>query len=145
MTNSNYYREVSSQDRFGQRIAARLSHASAELPHDVSERLRAARMQALGKRKVAAVWSVKAAVVSSGAGTLSMGEDNFNLWNWIGSAIPVIALLVGLVTINVIQNDNRAVELAEVDVALLTDALPPAAYADPGFAQFLKLAQEQAP
>ena len=29
-------------------------------------------------------------------------------------------------------------ELAEVDAALLTDALPPAAYADPGFLQFLK-------
>jgi hypothetical protein len=28
--------------------------------------------------------------------------------------------------------------LAEVDVALLTDELPPAAFADPGFLQFLK-------
>ena len=27
---------------------------------------------------------------------------------------------------------------AEVDAALLTDDLPPAAYADPGFAQYLK-------
>jgi len=29
-------------------------------------------------------------------------------------------------------------ELAEVDVALLTDVLPPAAFADPGFIEFLK-------
>ena len=37
------------------------------------------------------------------------------------------------------QVDNRANELAaEVDAALLTDDLPPAAYTDPGFAQFLK-------
>jgi hypothetical protein len=34
--------------------------------------------------------------------------------------------------------DNRANELAEVDSALLIDDLPPAAYADPGFLQFLK-------
>ena len=29
-------------------------------------------------------------------------------------------------------------EVAEVDAAILTDDLPPAAYADPGFTQFLK-------
>jgi len=43
-----------------------------------------------------------------------------------------------LLVINSIQNDNRAQELAEVDVALLTDELPPDAFADPGFVQFLK-------
>jgi hypothetical protein len=36
------------------------------------------------------------------------------------------------------QTDRRASELAEVDAALLTDDLPPSAYADPGFVQFLK-------
>ncbi len=29
-------------------------------------------------------------------------------------------------------------EVAEVDAALLTDDLPPSAYADPGFLQYLK-------
>jgi len=42
------------------------------------------------------------------------------------------------VTIHVIQNERRASEVAEVDAAILTDELPPAAYADPGFVQFLK-------
>jgi hypothetical protein len=36
------------------------------------------------------------------------------------------------------MDDDRANELAEVDSALLIDDLPPAAYADPGFLQFLK-------
>jgi hypothetical protein len=36
------------------------------------------------------------------------------------------------------QNELRARELAEVDLALLTDDLPPAAFADPGFLQFLQ-------
>jgi len=40
--------------------------------------------------------------------------------------------------ISVIQEERRTDELAEVDSALLTDDLPPAAYTDPGFAQFLK-------
>ena len=53
-------------------------------------------------------------------------------------AIPLIALLVGLIAITMVQNDNRAREVAEIDAALLTDDLPPSAYTDPGFVQFLK-------
>ena len=49
-----------------------------------------------------------------------------------------MALAAGLVAINVVQNEYRAQEVAEVDAALLTDDLPPAAYSDPGFVQFLK-------
>jgi hypothetical protein len=36
------------------------------------------------------------------------------------------------------HNDQTAFELAEVDSALLVDDLPPQAYADPGFAHFMK-------
>jgi hypothetical protein len=50
----------------------------------------------------------------------------------------LLALVAGLLFINSIQNEDRARELAEVDVALLTDELPPAAFSDPGFLQFLK-------
>jgi hypothetical protein len=46
--------------------------------------------------------------------------------------------VAGLIVITTLQEDNRTDELAEVDAALLTDDLPPAAYTDPGFAQFLK-------
>lgn len=52
--------------------------------------------------------------------------------------MPLVALVVGLITISVLQDENRANDLAEVDAALLTDDLPPAAFTDPGFAQFLK-------
>jgi hypothetical protein len=47
------------------------------------------------------------------------------------------------VCIHILGNDNRAKELAEIDAAILTDDLPPAAYTDPGFAQFLKIRYEQ--
>ncbi len=55
----------------------------------------------------------------------------------MAAAAPLLALVLGLVAINVIQNDKRANEIAEIDAALLTDDEPPAAYADPGFTQFL--------
>jgi hypothetical protein len=63
-------------------------------------------------------------------------------WARIGSVLPLVALVVGLLVINSIQNDNRAQEVAEVDVALLTDELPPAAFADPGFVQYLKTTRQ---
>ena len=132
-----------SQDRFGLRVAARLSMGNAELPHDISERLRVARHQAIALRKrtqLATVTKSATAVFGSG-GTATMGFDDegLNLWNRLGAFLPLIALVAGLIMISVVQNDLRANELAEVDSALLVDDLPPAAYADAGFAQFLKL------
>jgi hypothetical protein len=51
--------------------------------------------------------------------------------------LPLLALLLGLLAINVAQDEFRAHELAEVDAELLIDELPPGAFTDQGFAQFL--------
>ena len=126
------------QDRFGRQVAARLSAGAAELPYDVTERLRAARVQALAKRKAVNLRTAGAVQASGGAATMTFGDEGLSLWSRIGSAIPLVALVLGLVLIHTVQNELRASEVAEVDAALLTDDLPPSAYADPGFAQFLK-------
>ena len=150
MTNSQHNQALTAQDRFALRVTARLSGAADSLPYDVSERLRAAREQALDQRKQALVRTarhVQAVQVSgNGAATLTLGggNDTPGWMNRIASALPLIALVVGLVTINLVQNDLRADEVAEVDAAILTDDLPPAAYTDPGFAQFLKLGSNNA-
>lgn len=140
-SNSN----LSIQDRFGLKLAARLSQSTDTLPHDISERLRAARMQALDKHKQ--VKMVAASAFQSnggGAATLSFGEEDSGLWRRVASIIPLLALVAGLVAIQMLDNDNRANELAEIDSAILTDDLPPAAYTDPGFTQFLKTHRDQA-
>lgn len=121
------------QDRFGHRVAAHLDAGAAELPHDITERLRAARAQALARRKVVSLQPVLAT-----AGPNSLKQEAPGLWPRIASVLPLLALAAGLVAIHVAQNERRARELAEVDAALLTDDLPPSAYADPGFVQFLK-------
>ncbi len=124
------------QDQFGRRIAARLDAGLSELPHDVTERLRVARMQALAQRKVA-VAPARSVSVSGGQAALG-GDERVPFWQRLASALPLLVLAAGLVTIHVVQNERRASEVAEVDAAILTDDLPPAAYADPGFVQFLK-------
>jgi hypothetical protein len=130
------------QDRFGRLVAARLSVGAAELTYDVAERLRAARVQAVARRKPAALRTVAAVSTSGGAATLTFGDEGQSLWNRIASVLPLVALVAGLFLIQMAQDDRRAHEVAEVDAALLTDDLPPAAYADPGFVQFLKTGGE---
>ena len=71
-----------------------------------------------------------------GAATLGFGERSW--FNRVASVLPLLVLAAGLVLIHGLMTERRASELAEVDAALLTDDLPPAAYADPGFVQFLK-------
>jgi hypothetical protein len=135
------YQVALAQDRFGMAVTARLSDASDALPNDLSERLRVARAQAVAKRKAVAAPRAASVVVANGSSaTLShgSGDDDFSLWDRVVSALPLIALLVGLVSIHFIQNERRANELAEIDAALLIDDLPPSAYTDPGFVQFLK-------
>jgi hypothetical protein len=130
------------QDRFGRRIAARLSAGTAELPYNIAERLRAARVQAIAVRKPANLRLASSVSGSGSAATLTFGNESPSLWRQIASAIPLVVLAAGLILINTVQNDRRASEVAEVDAALLTDDLPPSAYADPGFVQFLKAGRD---
>lgn len=143
MINSPQKRADVLQDRFGLKTAAYLSAGSADLPRDISERLRAARAQAISARKIAKTQTAANVVTTGSSASLTWGsEDGLGWWGRIGSVLPMIALAIGLLVINSIQDDNRTQELAEVDSALLTDVLPPAAFADPGFVQYLKTARQ---
>jgi len=126
--------------RFGLRVAARLSDRTHALPHDITERLRSAREQALAKaRPRLAAASAAVAVGGSGAATLAAGGSPADSWWWRLSSLAPLALLVaGLIWVHEFHRSEEIVAVAEVDAALLTDAVPPSAYADPGFAEFLK-------
>lgn len=129
------------QQRYGFKLASYLNLSSQELPHNISERLRIARIQAVeASQKKSAVVKISGAIFGAGS-SATMGwqedHDRLGIWQRIGLVIPALTLILGLLFINVAQDDNRAQELAEIDSALLTDELPPAAFADPGFVQFL--------
>ncbi len=131
------------QNQYGLKVAARLSGATADLPYDISERLRAARVQALAHRKIVVTRTAPVVLASGGAATLSFGDEGLNWWSRLISAVPLVILAMGLVSIDVVQSQYRADEVAEIDSALLTDDLPPSAYVDPGFAHFLKGGEDQ--
>jgi hypothetical protein len=126
-------------DQLGCQFAQALTRHSGELPHDVSERLRFARQQALAARKPEMAPALLGLRQSNGSLILAgPPSEGLNRWNILGSALPLIALVVGLITVSWINRENTVAELAAIDSALLLDELPPAAYTDPGFAQFLK-------
>lgn len=133
MNTSSPTASAAAEQQFGRRLAALLEAASLELPHDSAERLRVARTQALARRRVVQL-STAPAIFSSGSTAILGG----GWWTRLAGAVPLLALAVALLVLNIVQADNRAAEVAEVDAALLTDELPPAAYTDPGFVQFLK-------
>ena len=135
MTQANSLQREALMDRYGLKVAARLDDQA--LPQDIAERLRFAREQALAQHKLALAAQAQPSpsLLTSGSGALLGGLGWFGR---IAGALPLVALAIGLVAANVVVDEERANELAEVDLQLLTDDLPPAAYADPGFAQFLK-------
>ena len=136
MTTASLYEAETPQDRFARRLTARLSEGCDDLPRDISERLRLA---------VAALEGAGTALgIGSGAATLGRVQEQVSWWNKLGAVIPLLALVLGLIIINSMQDDRFAHEMAQLDAELLTDDLPLAAYADPGFVQFLKAASANA-
>jgi hypothetical protein len=126
-------------ERQGLRLAARLNAATDELPHEVVERLRAARERAIASRKVELVR--QPAVYGRASGLVLGGWGGDERMSWMGrlsSTLALCLLVFGMIGISEAQSDLRARELAQVDMALLTDDLPPAAFADPGFLQYLQ-------
>ena len=124
------------ESRFALQVAARLSEHALEIAPDVSERLRIGREQALERARLvrtAAAAPSRLGITAAGAALLGGGW-----WIKLGSALPLVALLAGLVLIQQSHLDEQISVAAEIDAALLADDVPPKAYSDPGFVEFLK-------
>lgn len=137
--------------RFALRLTARLEAGAQQTPHDIGERLRVARQQAIAQARRPAVarrpeQAEASAVlpVSIGAGGTAAllqsgppGEDS-SLWSRLGWLLPALLLLLGLIGIGEWRDLESMASMAELDAELLGDDLPPSAYADAGFSEFLK-------
>lgn len=112
-----------------------LNSGLRELPGDVVARLKASREEALVRlqagRQIAGL-----ATAGSNSFSFGMGSFNFRLW------LPVGALVLALVTFAYWNKLESAPETAELDAALLSGDLPPAAYIDPKFSSWLKRSEQ---
>jgi Protein of unknown function (DUF3619) len=127
------------QSRFAVRVAADLKLRANALPHDISERLRVAREQVVASARQEQVrLATSPSVVSRSAGGAATLAAPSPWWLKLASGFPLAVLLVGLVVIAQWNSREQVLAAAEVDMQLLSDDLPPKAYSDPGFAEFLR-------
>lgn len=145
MTNSLSHQSEVLQERLGLQIAARLSQGSDSLPSDILERLRHARTQAVAQRKVTQAHPAASPHRAGSSVVLGGPSEPSNAWQRVTMVLPILALLIGLAAIDHLMDVDAAQDIARLDAALLVDDLPPAAYADPGFRQFLRLQPAHSP
>ena len=128
--------------RFGVRVASMLGERAQSTAPDISERLRFAREQALSRAQAARRAQAATGPVVVGRGRAAMLANPLGWWFKLGSAAPLALLVLGLAGIAHVHDKAQIAAVAEVDAALLADDLPPAAYTDPGFAEYLKTNRE---
>jgi len=122
--------------RLAQQLATRLQQAEQQITPEQSERLKVLRLMA-----VAQIQPVSAtAAVAQGRALSLAGPSLWRSWLFrFGAVLPLIVLVVGLLVLQDYQQERFIRATADIDTALLLGDLPPAAYADPGFARYLKL------
>lgn len=132
--------------RLAARLAAGLAELSESLPHDVTERLRVARQQAVARAQLARrTKQARSSVAASGGVSLvgvSGGQALLGApapwWQRAASVLPLIVLVLGLLAIGRFDRQEQMLAAAEIDAQLLADELPPTAYSDPGFVEYLR-------
>jgi hypothetical protein len=131
------------QTHFARRVTALLTEQQTAQPRaDIDERLRVARERAVSSARQLRLTTAPAVTVTGG-GALTLGGRGAPTpwWLRLSSLLPLAVLLAGLMLIDHNYTSSQIEAAAEVDAALLTDDLPPEAYRDPGFTEFLKSAR----
>jgi len=119
------------EERYAGRIRQALNHGLADISPAASRRLEAARHLALSRQKQPALELVAA----------SHGSTSFNpaaRIPFLKQMLAIAALLLGMWLSFYWQSLQYSSDLEEVDSALLSDDLPPEAFMDKDFLEWLK-------
>lgn len=124
------------EERFAGRIRQALNHGLQDVPPAATRRLEAARHLALSRQKQA---EPRLAMNHDGRGHFSFGQDS----RYLRHILSVLALLVGMWIAFYWHSDQYITEVEEVDSALLSDELPPEAFLDNDFFEWIKDSSEE--
>lgn len=130
--------------RFATRVKAALDGVvAARSAPDIDERLRFARELALDRARQArrSVAQTDTVAVGLRGGSVALGgasNESTPWWLRLSALLPLVVLLGGLLWIDHRYAQAQIEAAAEVDAAILSDSLPPDAYRDPGFVEFLR-------
>ncbi len=118
------------EERYGFRVRQALNHGLRDIPPTASRRLEAARHLALSHQKQAAPQTALA-----GLGNASFRTGTYT--PYLKQILAVVALLLGMWISFYWHSVQYVTEIEEVDSALLTDDLPPDAFLDNDFFEWL--------
>lgn len=127
---------------FAYKVRRALNESAENIPSASLERLANARKIALSRKKQGSPVAVRAfsGVLAGNSGFSFQGPSS--LLGKFGVALPLLVLVLGLFGIYEYEQQQRISDLAEIDVAVLVDELPPDAYLDTGFRAFLNKTEE---
>ena len=131
------------------KIRHALNDTLDQLPASTTDRLAAARAQALARKKADAPVQPQFQLQQKPA----RRRSSFALSGWAAvfstpwvaraaAVAPLVAMVAGLVGVYQGQQEQRVAELAELDAAVLSDDLPLTAYTDHGFNAYLVQQQQ---
>jgi hypothetical protein len=130
--------QMSAEARFGFQVAARLTEQSDALPSDITERLKGIRQMVVDRERAQRTAPRRAAAVLRHGNVATLGGGDFQWRLRLGLLLAIPTLLFGLYTLQHYEQERQVGHIADIDTALLLDDLPPQAYADPGFTQYLR-------
>ena len=118
------------EERYGFRVRQALNHGLKDIPPAASRRLEAARHLALSRQKLAAPQLLL-------AGPANTFSRSGNPTAYLKQILAILALLLGMWISFYWHSAQYVADLEEVDSALLTDDLPPDAFLDNEFFEWL--------
>lgn len=124
---------MSPEEQFARQVCRVLDQGAQTLAPTISERLRAAREQALALQPAQAI---ETQIVGAG-GTARLAQNGHEQGHPWRTLFAILMLLLGMSIAYYWNSFQLADENEEIDSALLADELPPKAYLDPGFQAWL--------
>lgn len=121
-------------DQLGRALARPLAAEADNLPPEILARLEGARAQAMAAARAAREAS---AVQADASGQAVLGGGPGGRKRFGAAWLPALVLVVGLLALVQGQWLQQVLGISEVDTELLKDQLPPNAYGDPGFNEYL--------
>ncbi len=130
-------------------ITEHLNESANRLSYKAQHRLEAGRKAAVKASLSTVAQSARStSAVTNGSAALALGSIGENLpggrFNTFLNWLPLLVLVTGLVFMSLNNVEAESEALASEDVMLLTDDLPPEAYADHGFGVFIKNTRDTA-
>lgn len=112
----------------------RLDHLSV----GVTDRLAQARHAAVKRKRKDSPLKVLVRQNAFAGNVGAFFNDRLEWFRRMGISLPALVLVCGLMGLYQYEEQRQIRETADIDVAVLSDELPPSAYADAGFKAYLE-------